>query len=364
MAQYIGFGNGSDGAVTLSGTDAPIDSSCSGTAASTSLSATNASFAAGQIILIHQSRGSAAGTWEINQIGSYSAGTITTSIPLANTYTDSGADQAQVLVLKQYTTVTVSGTFTAKAWDGNVGGILAFLANSTVTITGTVTASEKGYRGGAIADTSGSSWQGEGTAGAGGQSTAANGNGGGGAFKRASGGSGGHVSAGTIGNLGNDGGTVGQPGGTAGSSDLSTMVFGGAGAGGGSSIGVSNRSGVGGNGGGIICIWGGTVEVTGAITCTGQNGANVIGSDGSGGSPGAGGSVLINGMNVSVGSNIVTSLGSTVGGNKDGGGAVGATPASDGRIVVNGCTVTGTTNPSATSQVGGQSYCTVKHGIL
>ena len=71
MAQFYNFGNGSDGAATLSGTDAPVDSSCSGTSATTSLSATNGSFAANQVILIHQTRGSGVGQWEINIIQSY-----------------------------------------------------------------------------------------------------------------------------------------------------------------------------------------------------------------------------------------------------------------------------------------------------
>jgi len=49
MAQtQYGFGNGSDGALSISAdtTDAPIDSACTGTSGSTTLSATNASFAA------------------------------------------------------------------------------------------------------------------------------------------------------------------------------------------------------------------------------------------------------------------------------------------------------------------------------
>ena len=96
------FGDGSDGALTISAdtTQAPTDSSCSGTAAAYTLSATNASFAAGQKILIQQSRGTGVGKWERNEIASYTAGTITLTDALTNTYTDSGASQAQVLVLK------------------------------------------------------------------------------------------------------------------------------------------------------------------------------------------------------------------------------------------------------------------------
>ncbi len=73
------FGDGSDGPKTysLSETDDPIDSSASGTAGTTSLSAMNALFGPGQRILIHQMRGAGAGNWEINQVLGYSSGTRT-----------------------------------------------------------------------------------------------------------------------------------------------------------------------------------------------------------------------------------------------------------------------------------------------
>ena len=154
MAQLIApsFGNGSDGVLTISSntTDTPIDSSCSGTSGSTSLSATNASFAAGQLIMIHQSRGTGVGNWELNKIASYATGTITTVLALANTYTDSGSSQAQVLVVMQYSGITINSgyTLTAKAWTGDVGGILALACSGKITVTGTITASQKGYIGG------------------------------------------------------------------------------------------------------------------------------------------------------------------------------------------------------------------------
>jgi hypothetical protein len=66
------YGDGSDGVLTISSntSEAPTDSSCSGSSGATSLSATNASFAADQIILIHQSRGTGVGQWELNVISS------------------------------------------------------------------------------------------------------------------------------------------------------------------------------------------------------------------------------------------------------------------------------------------------------
>ena len=142
------FGDGSDGALTISSntTDSPIDSACTGTVGSYSLSATNASFTSGQVILIHQSRGTGAGNYMRNKISGYTAGTITLENPLNATYSTG----AQVLVLKQYTNVTVDSgkTWTAKAWNGTVGGILGFICSGTFTNNGTVTASAKGFRGG------------------------------------------------------------------------------------------------------------------------------------------------------------------------------------------------------------------------
>lgn len=149
-----GFGNGSDGDLTISSntTEAPIDSACSGTAGSTSLTATNASFAPGQIILIHQTKGTNAGKWELAKIAGYTAGTITTDKVLQNTYTNSGASpaasKAQVRVLKQYNNVTIDSgdTYTCKAWNGEVGGILGFFAKGQVTINGLVQFQGKGFR--------------------------------------------------------------------------------------------------------------------------------------------------------------------------------------------------------------------------
>jgi hypothetical protein len=64
--------------VSVNTTETMIDSACTGTSAATSLTATNVSFAQGQVILIHQTQGTGAGTWMRNTIQGYTAGTITT----------------------------------------------------------------------------------------------------------------------------------------------------------------------------------------------------------------------------------------------------------------------------------------------
>src|SRR3990167_2884356 len=135
------FGDGSDGALTISAntTEAPIDSNAVGTSGAYILTATNASFAADQVIFIHQTRGTGAGTWQRNKIISYVAGTITLETALNFSYNSTDSNKAQVRVLKQYSAVTVdtSAYYSAKAWDGTVGGILAFVCSGTITSSGT-----------------------------------------------------------------------------------------------------------------------------------------------------------------------------------------------------------------------------------
>jgi hypothetical protein len=362
MSHFLGFGNGSDGVVTLSGTDAPIDSSCSGNSGSTSLSATNTSFAAGQMILIHQSRGTGVGQWEINKISSYVAGTITTEIPLAYTYTDSGSSQAQVLVLKQYSGVTISSTFTAKSWDGNVGGIVAFLCSGNVTITSTVTASNKGYMGiGGGSSQQQTGRQGEGSASANySRTTAQNGNGGGGgqggsgdySLPAGAGGGGGHSGAGTTG-TGYNGGSGGQGGSQVGDVTMDTIFFGGAGGEGGTRNNTDTISAVEGYGGGIVMIIARNINNTGSIVSNGQ--AASIGNSPYGEGGGAGGSIFLKGENI-----IEGTLTATGGAGAGGGGA-----GSDGRIRVEACNRTaGTCNPSASENLGGYDFCAVTHAIL
>ena len=62
-----GFGNGSDGAETISSSEAydGAKASCSGTASTTTLTLGAAStFANGDLVVIHQSAGTGVGTWE------------------------------------------------------------------------------------------------------------------------------------------------------------------------------------------------------------------------------------------------------------------------------------------------------------
>lgn len=329
-----GFGSGVDGDLTISSntTEAPIDSSCSGTATQTSLSATNASFASGQLILIHQSRGTGVGAWELNRIASYTAGTITLSHALMNTYTDSGASQAQVRVLKQYNNVTVNSgvTYTAKAWDKNVGGILAFFARGTTNIVGTVNAAEKGYLGGA------SSLGGNPTCGEGSladqsyhdNSNGAIGTGGGCSFasgggNAASGGGGGYVTQPNRGGskYGDKGGYGGRTDGDVG---LLELHFGGGG-GGASAPNQAAAWGQVANGGGVVAIFSKNLAVSGSITTKGSNAKATVVETGVWGAStggGAGGSVLLKCNTATLGTALVLATAGN-GGDQGTGGSVG-----------------------------------------
>lgn len=355
------FGDGSDGALTISSntTEAPIDSACTGTAGTQTLSATNASFTQGQIILIHQTQGTSAGQWERNTIQGYTAGTITLGTPLIGTYTSG----AQVRVLKQYSAVTVNSgiTYTTKAWNGTVGGIIGWLCSGTTTIAGNVVAdglsagfslitgsgytaasNGGGFRGGSFfsGGAPGYGTQGESQVGVGTTSSNANGNGGGAGYRASDptqGGAGGG-SLGTKGGNGTNGdGTTSYAGNTAGSTDLTSLLFGGGG-GGGSKV-HDVYAGPGGNGGGIVFVTTTTLTVSGSITSNGGNGSN-NGASGAGMSgAGSGGSILLKAQTATLGSGIITANGGTTQYPSGNGGA--------GRIHLDYLTsYTGTTTPT------------------
>ena len=363
-----GFGNGSDGDLTISTntTESVIDASCTGTINQTTLSATNASFAAGQIIVIHKTRGNTttnAGNWELNKIDTYTTGTITLKYPLQFTYNDSGADQSQVRVLRQYNNVTVNNgiTWSGKAWDTNTGGILGFMAKGTVTITGNIiinggngltnagtttgNPTGGGYWGGYGRKNTGSAGkaqQGEGTTGAGTESHVANGNGAGGAAgDDRTGGGGGNGAAGSNGSGGDSGSSFfGRAGNSSGAAELTTIVFGGGG-GGGAEFADVHQAGSGGGGGGIVLIYAKTLSITGTITANGGAGGN--GTDRAPGGGGAGGSVLIKSQTATLGSNRITATAGAGGFSVNQGGGAGGV----GRIHLDYKTsYTGTTNPT------------------
>lgn len=292
------YGNGSDGAASINtSTDSVANTTFSASSGSTSATfGSGTGFADGNLILIHQSRngGAGAGAWELNKIAS---GGGTTSVTLAYATIQAYDTTAQVYLLKQYSSVTINSgqTLTGRAWDGTKGGIVAFLCNGITTITGTISSSSKGYRGGAHPANDGIIGDsGEGTAGASvSASSSANGNGGGGGRQIGpESGSGGNGSA-LVG-----GGTNGAVSGNAG---LTVMTFGGGGGGKGRDSTGGNVAFDGGEGGGIVLIISKTITITGAI--------NSIGTSRTGAGAGAGGSVLLKGQDITLGSSLITATG-------------------------------------------------------
>ncbi len=312
-----GFGNGKDGDLVIStnSTFSAANAGCVGALGTKTLTLDAIStFANGDLILIHQSRGVGAGSWQLNKILS-GAGTTTLTLAhdLTNTYTDSGDSQAQVLQLKQYRSVTVNTgvTWTVPAWDQNKGGIIAFLCKGTTTINGTIDGAagtsqgqvKGGYQGGKGLSAQ-NAWSGEGTAGA---AKVTDG------FSNGSGGEGGHDYQNNAG-AGGGNGTAGQSvtgragGSVSGNTELTLITFGGGGGGSG------YDGGVGGNG-----IWGGGGGALGIIiskdfTCASANSITFNGSNGfaefqSAGGAGAGGSLLLKGETINVGSGKIVAVG-------------------------------------------------------
>ncbi|RJP53338.1 MAG: hypothetical protein C4586_01555 [Anaerolineaceae bacterium] len=367
------FGNGLDGDLTVTAgqtiyTD-NVRTALTSTAASgqSAITVSNAAgFTVGKEVMIVQIQGTGAGAYEFAAITNVSGNTLTLSKPLGSTYTIGGNSKAQVLVVSQYHDVTVQsgGILSAHAWDGSTGGIVAFRANGTVSVAGTLTASGKGYRGGTGNTGQDWSYQGEGTNGAGAAAAAPNNNGNGGgsggphawpsAASHDGGAGGGNGSAGTTGYIQVSGQPRTYGGSTSGTADLTAITFGG---GGGQGHNIQGAAG-GGNGGGIIFISGSTVTITGSIVSAGLIGGNATGGGNAGSGGGAGGSILIKAQTTTLGSGLITASGaaggSGSGGNTGDGSGGGNTAAGSaggvGRIRIEYGTISGTTNPSASTQ--------------
>lgn len=270
-----------------------------------------------------------AGLYEVAIIQSHTESsslptTITLATALANTYHTGANSRVQVisypsLGAPNYTSPALG--ITALPWDGNRGGVVAFLVNGTLTLGGNISADGVGFRGGSkntpngysncdgttYTTTTAQRYAGKGesiylntTAGyTGARGKMLNG-GGGGNDVNAGGGGGGNYSS------GGDGGSGWVPAGSgcspgvgglggislAGFISGNRLFMGGGGGGGHENDGVGT---VGGNGGGIILIRATTLATGGActrsITANGAAAGNAV-NDGSGGA-GAGGTILL-----------------------------------------------------------------------
>ncbi|HVM90033.1 MAG TPA: T9SS type A sorting domain-containing protein [Puia sp.] len=277
-----------------------------------------------------------AGVSELVTISSVSGTTVTLSNSPNNSYYLTANSRVQLISYPTLGTgtYTLTSSLTASAWDGNVGGVLAFRVNGTLILNNNMSVDGKGFRGGNAGTNAPSDYSCDANTyydNAGGVNTTYYGSkgesihvvssaytvakgkiaggGGGGNVDNAGGGGGGNYTS------GGDGGygwscTSSTNGGGKGGADLSTYIsssrfFMGGGGGGGQQN--NNVGTAGGNGGGIIMISATTVQTNsvcsgGSITIS-ANGSNATnsGNDGAGGG-GAGGTVLIQASNYSINS--------------------------------------------------------------
>lgn len=346
------WGNGADGDLTISSNTTQASTSIACTGSGTTLTLGSSGFTNGDVCIVLQMQGGNAGEWEYTKIASGGGTTtLTTQKSLQYTY----GSGAFIQKLPQYNDVTVNGstTWTATAWDGSAKGLLGFIARGTVTVTGSISATGKGFLGGAGGTNVGT--QGEGLDGSETASNSANGIGGGGggrnpSSERSGGGGGGYATSGS-----NGGGPYyGNGGGTAGTASLTSLMAGGAGGGGGSS---GSSNGAGANGGGIILIDARVITVSGSIVTNGNNSA----SAGATGGGGAGGSILIKSQIATLGSSLLTaSAGTAASGSEVSGGNGGV-----GRIHLDYATsYTGTTSPTLDATLDKSLFGSVRRGFF
>jgi len=232
------------------------------------------------------------GKYETHTISSISVATLNfTDYPLLHTY-DGTTQKIMVQRVPNYTNVTIDNTYTltTDAWDGSIGSVLFFRANGTVTVTGTISVAEKGYRGGTTTLTPEDYVGRPGTGGGGG-------------------GGGGYDNSYT-----NDGaGVAGTPGATNGTDPNGGNGYNGGGGGGGGSY-----SGSGGSPGGGTA--GDGVGGYGSAGTDGTGGGGGAGNAGGGGGGGAEPYDLTSSYATPSASNIIMGVGSANGGGGGGGG--------------------------------------------
>lgn len=358
------FGDGSDGSTY----SAPANAGCSGTSGGTSVTLDAASsFADGDLVIIHQTRGDNSNpNWELNKIASGGGTTsLTMAYDLTRTYTNSGANQAQIIEMKQYKDLDLaSSTINPSDWNQSQGGLVCWFdsgttqgTSATVNLAGStgntafgtnVTSADTtggGFYGGygrqngasAGRGQDGEGYPGDGAA----TSEAANGNGGGGGYQTGagscSGGGGGNGGAGTGGT--SDEGSDGLGGSAVGNAGLTIFHLGGGGGGCASLDGVNQTVASGGSGGGGGFIFAKNIDLSG-ITLTFNGGAGGNGSRKGDGGGGAGGSCLLKCETATLGTNKITATGGSGGSTYGGNGGTG-------RIHIDySDSYTGTTNPT------------------
>ena len=314
------FGDGVSGSATVS-SDPNTRLAVTGTITETHVHGTTGSFSAGDLVMIHQSRGTGVGQWEINKIVSDNGdGTYTLTNALTYTY----VTYAQMIKIPRYTTATISA-HSPTAWNGSIGGIEIICANTSATVSGALSANALGYRGGVAGLDSGDFGTTGGESGAGYPGTVATGAGLG------------VGSNGSAGGYGTDGGDwdANQGGHAHGSADLIEIDFGGGGTG--SCANPEANAGAGGASGGVLILISKSITLSAGLTSNGGDG--VYGVD-RGGAGGSGGAILLICNIASIGTYITATGGEP---------ALASNPAHGGvgRIAIHHSgTITGTSSPT------------------
>ena len=319
-------------------------------------------FAADDEILILVQQGSDAGAWQTAFVTAVVGDRLDIEPPLEVDLSATSTVLVQRIPHYEDVDVPAGSTLTADDWSGSGGGVLVFRASGDVEIAGTLTVSERGFRGGAGVRGNGANpRQGESVGGLGSTGVTAANDGGGGAYPRRgdngdSGGGGAHGAAGGAGTS-YSGASVTSGGVAQGSADLATLVFGSGGGGGspdseGDGSSTGNVTGDGGDGGGIVAIFcAGTLRVSGTLSADGEAGGTATSAAGEvGGGGGAGGAIWLAAPSVvvtgsvraaaSAGGSSAWHGGRPYGSARGGGGSVG-------RIRIDSDALTGTTSPTA-----------------
>ncbi|MFH1781973.1 MAG: hypothetical protein ABH835_05170 [Patescibacteria group bacterium] len=176
----VGFGNGSDGALSVAG-ETTIDdvkrplangNYGAGEAEENKITISNAagegSFSVDDDVLLIQMNNNdfpnnLAGQYEEMTISGINGDEILFDENMGNSYIQDGVgEKVQVIRIPQYTNVTIvdGATLTTDGWDGNVGGILAFKANNNLNFEGSgqISVVGKGYRGGSCGNCGFDAW--------------------------------------------------------------------------------------------------------------------------------------------------------------------------------------------------------------
>ncbi|HEX8703656.1 MAG TPA: adhesin, partial [Myxococcaceae bacterium] len=95
--------------------------------------------------------GDPVGRWELARVAVAGGGVLILTEPLLNSY---AADVTQVIRVPEYTSVSLTAgrSIVPLAWNGSVGGVVAFLVNGTFMNNGSVVATGRGFRGGQPVD--------------------------------------------------------------------------------------------------------------------------------------------------------------------------------------------------------------------